>query len=155
MKPYPLELRQRIVEAVDQQLSTIEEIAGIFQVHSSYVYKLLRQRRDTQDLAPLPHGGGASAKLESEDREVLVDLVAEQPDATLAELREGIRKRKRVSVSVSTVWRWVEALALTRKKSPGGRGKRTRERGQSLRPNRRKCPRHIWFLWMTLRSIRR
>ena len=126
MKPYPLELRQRIVEAVDQQLSTIEEIAGIFQVHSSYVYKLLRQRRDTKDLAPLPHGGGASPKLESADREVLVDLVAEQPEATLAELREGIRKKKRVEVSLSTVWRWLEVLALTRKKSPGGRVKRTR-----------------------------
>ena len=126
MKPYPLELRQRIVEAVDQQLSTIEEIAGVFQVHSSYVYKLLRQRRETKDLAPLPHGGGASAKLESEERSVLIALVTEQPDATLAELREGIRKRKRVSISVSTVWRWLEALALTRKKSPGGQVKRTR-----------------------------
>lgn len=120
MKPYPLELRQRIVEAVDQQGDTIEEIAGIFQVHSSYVYKLLRQRRDTRDLAPLPHGGGASAKLESEERGVLTALVAEQPDATLVELREGIRKRKGVSVSVSTVWRWREALALTRKKVPSG-----------------------------------
>lgn len=126
MKPYPLELRQRIVEAVDQQGDTIEEIAGIFQVHSSYVYKLLRQRRDTRDLAPLPHGGGASAMLESEERGVLTALVAEQPDATLVELREGIRKRKGVSVSVSTVWRWREALALTRKKSPVGRVKRTR-----------------------------
>jgi transposase len=126
MKPYPLELRQRIVEAVDQQEDTIEEIAGIFQVHSSYVYKLLRQRRNTSDLAPLPHGGGASAKLESEERGVLAALVAEQPDATLAELREGIRKRKRVSVSVSTVWRWLDALALTRKKSPVGQVKRTR-----------------------------
>jgi transposase len=126
MKPYPLELRQRIVEAVDQQEDTSEEIAGIFQVHSSYVYKLLRQRRNTSDLAPLPHGGGARAKLESEERGVLAALVVEQPDATLAELRDGIRKRKRVSVSVSTVWRWLDALALTRKKSPGGRVKRTR-----------------------------
>ena len=126
MKPYPLELRQRIVEAVDQQVSTIEESAGIFQVHSSYVYKLLRQQRDTKELAPLPHGGGASPKLESAYREVLLDLVAEQPDATLAELREGIRKRKRVNVRVSTVWRWLEALALTREKSPGGRVKWTR-----------------------------
>ena len=57
MKPYPLELRQRIVEAVDQQHGTIEEIARIFQVHSSYIYKLLRQRRERHDLAPLPHGG--------------------------------------------------------------------------------------------------
>jgi transposase len=126
MKPYPLELRQRIGEAVDQQLSTIEEIAGIFQVHSSYVYKLLRQRRDTKELAPLPHGGGANPKLESADREVLRGFVAEQPDATLAELREESRNRKRVDVSVSTVWRWLEALALTRKKSPGGRVRQTR-----------------------------
>jgi len=51
MKRYPLELRQRIVEAVEQELSTIEEIAGIFQVHSSYVYKMLRQQRETKDLA--------------------------------------------------------------------------------------------------------
>src|SRR5262245_25290384 len=126
MKPYPLELRQRIVEAVDQQLSTIEEIAGIFQVHSSYVYKLLRQRRDTKDLAPLPHGGGASPKLESAGRGVLVDLVAEQPDATLAELRQGLRRKRAVSISVSAVCRGVEALALTRKKSLVGRVTRSR-----------------------------
>ena len=101
MKPYPLELRQRIVEAVDQQLSTIEEIAGIFQVHASYVYKLLRQRRDTKELAPLPHGGGASPKLESADREVLVDLVAEQPDATLASHRlRKVRLRSAVQIEV-------------------------------------------------------
>jgi transposase len=114
------------VEAVDQQGDTMEEIAGIFQVHSSYVYKLLRQRRNTSDLAPLPHGGGASAKLESAERGVLAALVAEQPDAPRAELREGIRKRNRGSVRVSTVGRWRDALALTRKKSPVGRVKRTR-----------------------------
>jgi transposase len=123
MKPYPVDLRQRIVEAVDQRLGTIEEIASIFQVHSSYIYKLLRQRRERHDLAPLPHGGGASAKLEAEERRVLVELVAAQPDATLDELRQGIAQRKRVRVSRSTVWRWLADLALTRKKRPGGRVK--------------------------------
>ena len=126
MKPYPLELRQRIVEAVDKQIGTIDEIASIFTVHSSYVYKLLRQRREMGHLAPLPHGGGARAKLEAEERLVLTDLVAAQPDATLEELRQLVQKKKRVSVSISTVWRWLDELALTRKKSLAGPVKRTR-----------------------------
>lgn len=125
MKPSPLELRQRIVEAVDQQLDTIDEIAGIFNVHSSYVSKLLRQRRETKDLAPLPHGGGGQPKLEAAERLVLGELVAEHPDATLSELRDVLPKKKRLGVSVSTIWRWLDELALTRKKSPDGRAKRT------------------------------
>src|SRR3712207_670679 len=116
MKAYPLELRQRIVEAVDQQLGTIEEVASIFQVHSSYIYKLLRQCRERDDLAPLPHGGGARAKLEAADRRVVAELVAAQPDATLAELCQGIEKKTRVRISLSTIWRWLAELALTRKK---------------------------------------
>lgn len=118
MKPYPLELRQRIVEAVDQQLGTIDEVASIFNVHSSYIYKLLRQRRETNDLTPLPHGGGARAKLEATERLVLVELVAQHPDATLSELGHRLRKKKRVSASISTLWRWLDELALTRKKVP-------------------------------------
>ncbi len=111
---------------MDKQIGTIDEIASIFNVHSSYVYKLLRQRRETSDLAPLPHGGGASAKLGAEERLVLVELMAQYPDSTLEELRELIRKKKRVRVSLSTVWRWLDELALTRKKSPGGQLKRIR-----------------------------
>jgi transposase len=126
MKPYPLELRQRIVEAVDKKIGTIDEIACIFTVHSSYVYKLLRQRRQMGHLTPLPHGGGARAKLETEQRLVLADLVAAKPDATLEELRQLIQKKKRVSISISTVWRWLDELALTRKKSRAGPVKRTR-----------------------------
>lgn len=152
MKPYPLELRQRIVEAVDQQVGTIDEIADIFQVHSSYIYKLLGQRRDTGELAPRPHGGGAHAKLAVEERGVLVELVADQPDATLDELREGIRQKKRVRVSVSTVWRWLKDLALTRKKSPGGPVKRTRSSGRRLPKNSSHCPRPAWSSSMNLPS---
>jgi transposase len=120
MKPYPLELRQRIVEAVDKKIGTIDEIARIFAVHSSYVYKLLRQRRQMGHLAPLPHGGGARAKLETEQRLVLANLAAAQPDATLEELSQLIQKKKQVKVSISTVWRWLDELALARKKVPPG-----------------------------------
>ena len=62
MKPYPLELRQPIVEAVDQKIQLMEEISELFGVSERYVYKLLALRRQTGDLAPLPHGSGAKAK---------------------------------------------------------------------------------------------
>src|SRR5262249_14248414 len=43
MKTYPIELRQKIVDAVDQQLGTYEEIAEMFGISEQYIYKLLRQ----------------------------------------------------------------------------------------------------------------
>ena len=43
MKTYPIELRQKIVDAADQQLGIYEEIAEMFGVTEQYIYKLLRQ----------------------------------------------------------------------------------------------------------------
>jgi transposase len=63
MKTYPIELRQKIVDAVEQQLGTYNEIAEMFGISEQYIYKLLRQRRETGSLAPLPRGGGTQALL--------------------------------------------------------------------------------------------
>jgi transposase len=132
MKPYPLELRQRIVEAVDQKVHTIAEIADLFGVTQRYVYKLLRLRRETANLAPRPHAGGARAKLNEAKLGTLAELVAEFPDATLAELRELVRRRCRVQVCVNTVWRALQQLNLTLKKSPVAPAKPARKSGPPL-----------------------
>src|SRR5262249_2558046 len=116
MKTYPIELRQKIIDAVDQQLGTYEEIAEMFGVTEQYIYKLLRQRRETGSLAPLPRGGGAQAKLSEEDLLTLAELVARQPDATLEELRQQIRRQTGGEVSISTLWRGVEQIEFTQKK---------------------------------------
>jgi len=63
MAAYSLDLRQRIVDAVELGLESKRKIAELFGVHESFIYKLLRQKRDRGDIAPLPHGGGASALL--------------------------------------------------------------------------------------------
>ena len=93
MNPYPLELRQRIVEAVDQKVYLMEEISELFGVSERYVYKLLALRRKTGDLAPLPHGGGAQAKMDETEVLKLAELVGEFPDATLNEFRELLQRR--------------------------------------------------------------
>jgi transposase len=63
MIAYTLDLRQRIIDAVEQNIYSKCEIAEIFGIHESFIYKLLRQRRERGDIAPLPHGGGAKSKL--------------------------------------------------------------------------------------------
>jgi len=127
MTPYPLELRQRIVEAVDQQTHTVEEIAALFGVSERYVYHLLKLRRETGDLSPLPHGGGAVATLDEPKLLLLAELVAKFPEATLEELRALLRRRGRVSVCVNTVWRALQQIDFTLKKSHAGRAKPVRK----------------------------
>ena len=120
MAAYSLDLRERIVEAVEQQVGTKRKVADLFGVHESFIYKLLRQKRERGTLAPLPHGGGAQAKLSAEQRQGLPALVTAMPDATLDELRGQLKKRTRVEVSLSTVCRSLQALGLSRKKSLSG-----------------------------------
>lgn len=116
MRAYTYDLRQKIVDAVDNELGTYKEIAEMFGVHESYLYKLLRQRRETGDLSPLPHGGGAALKLDEAGLRVLEKLIQTQSDATLEELRQQLKQKAKCEVSVPTVWRGVAKLKITVKK---------------------------------------
>src|SRR5215468_5617117 len=98
-----IDLRTRIVDAVDRGLGTMSVIAALFGVNESFIYKLLRRRRERGDIAPLPRGGGAQAKLNEDHLMILTDLVAKSPGATLEELRERMKKQARVEVSVTTI----------------------------------------------------
>jgi len=128
MAAYSLDLRERIVDAVERKVGSKREIANLFGVHESFIYKLQRQKRQRGDLAPLPHGGGASPKLTEERLMILTDLVAATPDATLDELCAQRQQKAHVAVSRSTICRGLQAVSLSLKKSPGVRLKQTPKR---------------------------
>ncbi len=117
MAAYSLDLRQRILDAVERKDKSKREIAKLFGVHESFIYKLLRQKRHLHHIAPLPHGGGASAKLTQDHAAKLADFVAHSPDASLDELRQQLKKKTRLAVSASTICRSLQMLGLSRKKS--------------------------------------
>lgn len=117
MAAYSLDLRQRIVDAVQRKDKSKREIAKLFGIHESFIYKLLRQMRQLGHFAPLPHGGGANTKLTQAHALKLAKLVDLSPDATLDELRLQMKNKVRLQVSTSTICRGLQALGLPRKKS--------------------------------------
>ena len=54
MEAYSLDLRERVVRAVDAGMSRVEA-ARRFSVSNTLIGKLLRQRRGSGSLAPKPH----------------------------------------------------------------------------------------------------
>lgn len=118
MKPYSLDLRQRIMDAVESGEFTQGEIAERFSVTTRFIFKLIEQKRKLGHIEPLPHGGGRRALFDESDRERLCAEVEQQPDVSLRELRARVHPGncKREYASTSTISRTLTALKLPRKK---------------------------------------
>jgi transposase len=121
MKTYSQDLRERVVRACDEGRGTRQQIADLFGVSVSWVRRLLQRRRQTGSFAARPRGGSEPRKMDPPRCARLVVLVAERPDATLAELRD----RLGAPVHVSTLCRALARLGLPVKKKSGGPPSRT------------------------------
>lgn len=117
MKAYSLDLRQRVVRAYERGQDSIAQLAAHFGVGSTFVKKMLRQQRESGDLAPRPRGGGRRPSLSPKQRQLLRRKVEREQDISLAELQTYLRESARVEAHVSTISRALSALDLPRKKS--------------------------------------
>lgn len=86
MKAYSLNLRQKIIETYENEPISQRQIATRFRVAQSVVTRLLKQYRETGQLASKPRPGRPRS-LSPEQCEVVKDLASANPDTTLGELR--------------------------------------------------------------------
>jgi transposase len=115
MQPLSNDLRQRILDAVDNKEGSRRKLAVRFKVNTSTITKLLRLRRQTGSCEPRPHAGGVAPTLDGDALERLRRLVEETPDATL----EALRQKMGVSGSRMIICRALQKLGLPlKKKSP-------------------------------------
>jgi transposase len=115
MNPLSNDLRERILNAVDDREGSRRKLAARFGVNTSTITRLLQLRRQTGSFDPGPHGGGTAPALDQGGLERLRDLVEEDPDATL----ETLKQRLGVDGSIMIVWRALQKLDITvKKKSP-------------------------------------
>ena len=130
MKAYPFELRQRIVDAVDRGVGSLPVVASLFNVSIHCISGYLQLRQETGSLQPRPNPGGRPPAIPPERYDELRELLAQQPDLTL----EQIRDRMGVACSLAAICRTLKKLNLTRKKK---RCTRPNSNGPTCRPSAR------------------
>jgi transposase len=119
---YSIDLRTRVLRDADAGLPS-EELAERYHVSRAWVDALKQRRRETGSIAPRKQTKFRRRVLEGEEQH-LAALVAARPDATLAELREGLR----TSAGIATIWRALRQLDLTVKKNASRRRTTTARR---------------------------
>jgi transposase len=110
MKAIPVPVRQRILHLYDQGKST-GEIAASLGYCVAAVRRVRQQFKARGTLEPQTHQCGRKTLLTARRRERLQVLVAQHPDATLAEL--GARFQR----PTSTMDLWLDRLGLSCKKN--------------------------------------
>ena len=107
-----LDLRTRVVRACDSGMPTAA-VAARFEVSLAWVYRVLQRRRDTGSIAPRTQTKFRGRTLSSDEEVRLVALITARPDATLAELQHALPTQ----AALSTLWRTIDRLGLTVKKT--------------------------------------
>ena len=117
MRAYSLDLRQRVVDALQSGQSR-PQVSERFGVSLATIDRLARQWRQTQDLSPRPIPGRSRSITEAE-RETLQSLIATEKDPTLASLARTLEEQTGKKVSKSALQRNLVWLGYSYKKSPG------------------------------------
>jgi transposase len=108
MKPYSIDLRQKIIEVYENEDISIRKLAQRFRVTKSFIQKLLKQYRETGNINPQSQGGSPPSKLNSEQLMTLIEIIQANDDATLSELCTLLEEKNKIRVSRSTMGRFIQ-----------------------------------------------
>ena len=112
MEAYPQKIRELVLGAYENGDETAE-IAEEFKVSPSWSRRVKQRLRECGSREAIQQKHGFDPKLGEREEKELARLLAEKPDATLAELKKKLSK----PVSISTICRTLQRMNLTLKKS--------------------------------------
>lgn len=116
-RAYSLDLRERIVRAVQQGMSQ-QQAAEQFTVSVASVERYVRLEREGRGQSPRPRPGRSVKVIPPEEHEALRAQLQHHPDLTLAE-HAALWREHHQAASASTLVRRFKTLRLTRKKDAG------------------------------------
>lgn len=118
VRPYSLDLRERVVAAVASG-KTCRAVAETFGVSVASVVKWSKRARTTGSAAAKPMGGKRPVVLAGQ-RAFLLDRIEKAPQISLRALAAELAERG-IVVSYGAVWTFVHREGLSHKKKPASR----------------------------------
>ena len=115
MKPYSLDLREKVIDAIEKGDSSVRKVAQRFGVSKNFVQRLVTQKRTQGHILPQKQGGSMVSPVMKHKAE-LMEIFERQNDATLAEYCELLFNQTGLWVSQSTMCRTFQRLELPWKK---------------------------------------
>src|SRR5215212_2629175 len=125
MKAYSEDLRQKVVQAVQQRGTSKSEAACLFGISLSSVKRYTKLASEGESLTPRK-GGGRPPIADDTTRKLLEDDIRTRPAATVRERRHFLESfAGKKSLSESTLRRLLKRMGFSRKKGLWGRWKET------------------------------
>ena len=118
-KPYSMDLRERVVSAVEAGEMSRREAAARFGVAPSTAINWVRRLRETGSVAPGQMGGHKRKSIRGNHRAWLVARIRDEHDFTLRGLVAELAARG-LKVDYRTVWSFVHDEKLSFKKNRAG-----------------------------------
>jgi len=123
------DLRRRILVAYAGGGVTLAALAERFAVGFEYVRKIRKQQLRSGQMERVPQTRhGPASRVTAAVQQQLRGQVREQPELTLSELQQRVRKTAGVELSKSLLWLWLQRLGLRVKKNRSTHKSKTRRK---------------------------
>ena len=121
-KPYSLDLRERVVSAIEDGMST-HQAAARFCIGIATAGSWARRKRSQGDVRPSKQGKPKGSVLDAHADFILGELKS-RPDTTLDEMVERLATERGITVVRTAVWKFLDRRHMTHKKRPPMRASR-------------------------------
>jgi transposase len=115
-KPYSMDLRERVMAAIEGGMST-HQAAARFSIGIATAGAWARLKRATGEVTPARQGKPKGSVLDPH-ADFIFDLIRSIPDMTLEEIAERLAEERGVRVVSTAVWKFLDRHDMTHKKRP-------------------------------------
>jgi transposase len=122
-KPYSMDLRERVMAAIEGGMST-HQAAARFSIGIATAGAWARLKRAKGEVTPARQGKPKGSVLDPH-ADFIFDLIRSTPDVTLEEIAERLAEERGVRVVSTAVWKFLDRHDMTHKKRPLMRASRS------------------------------